>query len=752
MTSRPQSDPLVDGGGRIQRLLNDARKFSAKAAPAARPGPPRPTLANPSRPFTPKEDVRSFYPAVSSLSRMRTPAGLGVTLSPLNQSLNSSLDAKQMLATPHAGGSPLRRTFSEDTPCSSITGVDAEDPTWMQIQAVLPLLDHTLSEETLLSALDKLLQITQGVMGRRDGPQDSSADKRLRPAISRLEKLQGKSASALVQIKAAEIILLAAPEGLFYPSQCYQLYKLSKDPRNDEHFRRTGVVRQLLALLLAPADTEVGALTLAAATLCHVTEDQLICKAVAREYDGIATLRQALQRVVQDMTTKPGTQEKGVNLAIQLTSCLRNLSEPTKNVRKFAELGVLPPLLAVLRQLSQYKDLVLNVSRILAKVSLQHECRALINSGPEDLDNMRAIVACLGTYCSIPAIVDRLAFTLGNLTHTTDNNRVLVMRKLHALPTIVKALLTQLAADERLSAADAEGSGGSVLGSPTGNGGGSGSGSSGGRDGKALSPREETEGALIRLLRVVGNLSINREVGVELCTSSDIANALFSLLNRKQVGESEELVLNCVSCITNLSYYEVPGNEVLSRQREVLTPLALLVLHDHDEVVHESVQAFGNFSRRPETRGWMIEKRIDEALVILLDHHEPAVVTAVAGVLMNFSADPDHCQVFNHFGAMDKLVEWLDEFNERASEDSVETLDRLLKIFCNLLDLDFFPEESAVAPLHGRLCQLAENLAAVGPTEALDPVARLVHRALQLVAQRWPAVLARPDRGDLEEL
>lgn len=27
-----------------------------------------------------------------------------------------------------------------------------------------------------------------------------------------------------------------------------------------------------------------------------------------------------------------------------------------------------------------------------------------------------------------------------------------------------------------------------------------------------------------------------------------------------------------------------------------------------------------------------------------------------------------------------------------------------------------------------------------------------VHRALQLVAQRWPAVLARPDRGDLEEL
>lgn len=58
-------------------------------------------------------------------------------------------------------------------------------------------------------------------------------------------------------------------------SQCYQLYKLSKDPRNDEHFRRTGVVRQLLALLLAPADTEVGALTLAAATLSRLCTDSV---------------------------------------------------------------------------------------------------------------------------------------------------------------------------------------------------------------------------------------------------------------------------------------------------------------------------------------------------------------------------------------------------------------------------------------------------------------------------------------------
>ena len=32
----------------------------------------------------------------------------------------------------------------------------------------------------------------------------------------------------------------------------------------------------------------------------------------------------------------------------------------------------------------------------------------------------------------------------------------------------------------------------------------------------------------------------------------------------------------------------------------------------------------------------------------------------------------------------------LDEFNERATEDNLPMVDRILKIYCNLLDSDFF--------------------------------------------------------------
>lgn len=659
---------------------------------------------------------------------MRTPSNLSVTLSPLS----STCPPLTTLGTPHSIGSPLRHIFSEDanTPLT----IDHSDPISLQIQGLLPLLDSSLSDDTIIGALDKLQQVANHIIleQAKEATGDSGVDRRLRLAICRLEKLQAKVPSAFIQIKVAEVILLAAPEGLFYPSQCYQLYRLSKDPGNDAHFRQTGIIAQLLNVLRSPVETDTGTLTLVAATLSHVLEDPAICKSIAREHSGIALLGQVLQRIVTSTIAKPMHQEKNVNFLIQLTSCLRNLSEPPKNAKKFAELGLLPPVLSILQHLSHYKDLVLNASRILAKVSLQYECRVHINSGTGDIANLQAILLALDKYCTLPAIVDRLCFTLGNLTHTTDNNRVLVIQGLNGLPIVTKLLVTLLAADEQASGDVKEVKVEDV-----------------GRSGRAFLAKEELEGALIRILRLIGNLAISREVGPQLCASREIANSLFDILGRKGVAESEELVLNAVSCVTNLSFYEVVANEILTRHHEVTTPLALLVLHDHPEVVHESVQAFGNFSRKHETRAWMIEKRLDEALVILLDHSDAAVVMAVAGVLMNFSADPAHMHVFHHFGALPKLLEWLDEFNDHASEDGLPTLERVVKIFFNLAEGDFFQEAGIAASVYSRLAQLGDNMASVEPAPpALKELAQLTVVTLQAIAQQCPPGA----KSELEEL
>ncbi len=50
-------------------------------------------------------------------------------------------------------------------------------------------------------------------------------------------------------------------------------------------------------------------------------------------------------------------------------------------------------------------------------------------------------------------------------------------------------------------------------------------------------------------------------------------------------------------------------------------------------------RAFGNLSREDETRNVMHITRVDEAMVLLLDHSQRDVVAAVAGVLVNLSSD-----------------------------------------------------------------------------------------------------------------
>eukprot|EP01010_Urceolus_cornutus_P001118 NODE_1635_length_815_cov_253.938642_g1273_i0.p1 GENE.NODE_1635_length_815_cov_253.938642_g1273_i0~~NODE_1635_length_815_cov_253.938642_g1273_i0.p1 ORF type:complete len:246 (-),score=70.95 NODE_1635_length_815_cov_253.938642_g1273_i0:21-758(-) len=217
--------------------------------------------------------------------------------------------------------------------------------------------------------------------------------------------------------------------------------------------------------------------------------------------------------------------------------------------------------------------------------------------------------------------------------------------------------------------------------------------------------------------------------------------------------------MNTISCITNLAYYEQDSNYIVQHSLERVVPsIALLMLHDHPDIVHQSVQAFGNFSRSAEVRTWMIEKRIDEAIVLLMDHPDIGVVTAVCGVLMNFSADLDHRQLFHQFDALSKLYERLEEFTTAVTtanamvchtEIEVELIRRILKVLCNLstgeeMFFDLAASSSSSPPSHLRslLSSLAgaheevEVEAAVDKDEDEEVAAAAVPVDLQTLAAR----------------
>lgn len=83
------------------------------------------------------------------------------------------------------------------------------------------------------------------------------------------------------------------------------------------------------------------------------------------------------------------------------------------------------------------------------------------------------------------------------------------------------------------------------------------------------------EDCLTKVLRLAANLAIHADAGPSLAGQRSVADALLHVLSRHSVARSEELVLNAVCALTNLSFYMHDGangftNQVSCPHMEVL--------------------------------------------------------------------------------------------------------------------------------------------------------------------------------------
>merc|ERR1719305_75021 len=106
--------------------------------------------------------------------------------------------------------------------------------------------------------------------------------------------------------------------------------------------------------------------------------------------------------------------------------------------------------------------------------------------------------------------------------------------------------------------------------------------------------------------------------------------------------ESEELVLNTMAATTNLLFYgeQANGNLLFSAEsKELLCRLLrpLLLESYNVEALIETARALGNLSRHEDARKCMVSLRLDEILVILLDHQDRDLVFYVCGALVNLA-------------------------------------------------------------------------------------------------------------------
>ncbi|KXZ44037.1 hypothetical protein GPECTOR_75g761 [Gonium pectorale] len=492
-------------------------------------------------------------------------------------------------------------------------------------------------------------------------------------------RLMDSSNSELL-MKACAVVLRVVKSRQPLLQAAKLLYRLSKDGQHDPLFRREGLLEPLLHslhIMVAsarcssnPANMhEVGGalaawpLVYMSGTLKNISNEPSNQRSLIK-LGALHVLAALLQQLAEQAKSGDDTLSDSCGqVAVQASGVLRNLAVPTQNAQSFLAAGVLPALRAACSGMSTQVEVVLNVGRILSKLSLHEGCQAAM---AEDTAYAPLLVQLLGQYADNRAILLRVAFVLGNLTTHSNQYREQVCDVPFSLVTVVGVLQRY------------------AFGGPPSEGAGGGSSAT-----DRLSRAASHEDCLVKLLRLTANLAIWPPAGTSLAEEEHVAGALLALLEGYSFEGAEELVLNTVCALTNLSFYQSDPaagftNKVLCLPAARLLPrITPLLMCDNEEAVIEAARVYGNFSRSPDVRDYMQATRIVDALVLLLDHSNSEVLYSVCGTLVNFTMDASRRAALCGLGGVGRLVELLGR--TVAQGELSERDEALVEVVCKAL-------------------------------------------------------------------
>lgn len=305
---------------------------------------------------------------------------------------------------------------------------------------------------------------------------------------------------------------------------------------------------------------------------------------------------------------------KEAQLLIQITATLRNLA--AGHYKQLLPEERLNTLTRVMSLFPNNVELLTNISRLLSKLTLHASaCEAIAKTDA----HIRQIARIFSAHADVAPLTLRLAFVLGNLTERSDRLRVVFAFDCEGTSLVPQLLGKYWQKERQLLRVDPEAA-------------------------KTKASVQEIEEVLVKLVRLLANIAISASAGAILASSSAVADPLLDMLGAKRIGDSEELVLNVVAAVTNLLFYDVPSNLLFQEENKRLLCRLFrpLLLESYNvEALIETARALGNLSRHTDARKSMAALRIDEILVILLDHDDRDLVFYVCGALVNLGADPD---------------------------------------------------------------------------------------------------------------
>ncbi|KAK7150199.1 hypothetical protein R3I93_011455 [Phoxinus phoxinus] len=436
-----------------------------------------------------------------------------------------------------------------------------------------------------------------------------------------------------LNLTLAKLILALNVSGNNLLNICKLVFKISRNASNDGMFLADSILDSLLCQLQCEdVWSKAEAVLYCVGSLKLLSGNSAVSsRLLAKDFIGtLLQLSNSLMHgpVTADVTTQRSEGIIAGHILVQVTAALRNIADQSESRPSFLSNEAFFTLCVILEHHRSDLDICINVARIFSKLSTYTECCHALAETPRCC---KLFLELLGKHSRKQDLVVRLLFTLGNLTSKSVEARERVYEEeggIDVLLDLFQAYQETLSSPEQCHA-------------------------------------PEKEDILVKLIRLLANLAIHPTVGTALAANSLCVQLLLEVLGRRCVEKSEELVINAVATINNLSYYQCESSVVRSQHTHISQLLLKLLLSSSMDAVLEATRVFGNLSQIRAVRRFIMQHRVEQFVVTLLDSKTPDVCFSACGVLINLSADPDHRAALRAEGTTQKLMDCLRDLGPR---------------------------------------------------------------------------------------
>ncbi|XP_042633823.1 armadillo repeat-containing protein 2-like isoform X1 [Cyprinus carpio] len=438
-----------------------------------------------------------------------------------------------------------------------------------------------------------------------------------------------------LNLTIAKLILALNVSGNNLLNICKLVFKISRNASNDTLFLNGCILDSLLSLLHCEDVWSKGEAVLYCVGSLKLISGNTALSRLLLSKGFISVLLQLSKRLMHGPSTSANvTSHKSEgegqhiiagHILVQVTAVLRNIADQSESRPSFLSNKSFSTLCLILENHRSDIDICINVARIFSKLSTYTECCHALAETPRCCS---LFLDLLGKYSRKQDLVVRLLFTLGNLTAKCTEARERVYEEeggIDVLLDLFQVYQETPSPPEQFHAS-------------------------------------EREDVLVKLIRLLANLAIHPTVGTALAANTLCVQLLLEVLECRCVQDSEELLVNAVATINNLSFYQGMSSVVRAQHTHISQLLLKLLLSSSMDVVLEATRVFGNLSQIKDVRHFIMQHKVEQYVVTLLDSKTPDVCFSACGVLINLSADPDNRAMLRAEGTVQKLIDCLRDF------------------------------------------------------------------------------------------